>query len=164
MVNAVIGCAQSMAVQKLYIGCTHLKCEGGSLRPSYHEYVCSFHRWKPRFTKKHDFVPFGICQDTVKLLLTFFFKQFEKLDVKDFLGSQALVKNLKKNETQNFKSLWSEGLIHKIWAKFETKVFFCSKGPFDVFLSFKVSMSSLWRTDMEVQTPLNVEIVVSMDF
>ena len=68
-----------------------------------------------------NFANFGsrICEDlvyTVKLLLTFFFKQFEKLDVKDFLGSLALGKNLKKNfdETQNLKFLWSEGLIHKI--------------------------------------------------
>ena len=39
---------------------------GGLFDPLYHELVCLSYRAKTRFTKIHDFVPFGICQDPVK--------------------------------------------------------------------------------------------------
>ena len=48
--------------------------------PPYHISICCYHAVRGRFTKFYDFVPFGICQDPVKLLLTFFTKKFEKLD------------------------------------------------------------------------------------
>ena len=57
---------------------------GGLFDPLYHVSVCRIYRPRTRFTKIHDFVPFGICQDPVKLLLKFFSKNFEILDVKIF--------------------------------------------------------------------------------
>ena len=57
---------------------------GGHYDSLYHESVWCIHMVRGRFPKIHDFAPFAICQDLVKSLLTFFFKKFEKLDVKNF--------------------------------------------------------------------------------
>ena len=80
--------------------------------PLYHGSVCRIYRTRTRFTKIHDFVPFGICQDPVKPLLTFFSRKFEIFDVEIFWGSSSIRKiwkNLKKNffwkKTQNFEIL-----------------------------------------------------------
>ena len=108
---------------------------GGLFDPLYHESICRIYRPRTRFTKIHDFVPFGICQDPVKLLLKFFSKKFEIFDVKIFWGSSSIRKISQKIEKmffeknpQNLKSLWSKGLTHKIWVKSETKIFFRFKG------------------------------------
>ena len=71
---------------------------GGLFDPLYHESVCRIYRPRTRFTKIHDFVPFGICQDPVKLLLKFFSKKFEILDVKIFWGSSSIRKKWKNFE------------------------------------------------------------------
>ena len=63
---------------------------GGLFDPLKHESVSRIYRTRTRFTKFHDFVPFGICQDPVKLLLTFFTKKFEKLDVENLWGSSSI--------------------------------------------------------------------------
>ena len=71
---------------------------GGLFDPLYHECICRIYRPRTRFTKIHDFVPFGICQDPVKLLLKFFSKKFEILDVKIFWGSSSIRKKWKNFE------------------------------------------------------------------
>ena len=48
----------------------------GHIDPDYHESPCCYHIVRAKFTKIHDFVPFDICQDPVRLLLTFIFKKF----------------------------------------------------------------------------------------
>ena len=108
---------------------------GGKLfDPLYHKSLCLIYKTWTRFTKIHDFVPFGICQDSVKPLLTFFSKKFEIFDIKIFWGSSSIRKISQKIEkifwkkTQNLKSLWSKGLTKKIWVKSETKIFFRFKG------------------------------------
>ena len=65
--------------------------------PLYHESVCCTYRTRTRFTIIHDFVPLGICQDLVKLLLTFFPKRIEVLDDKIFWGSLSVRKKFLKN-------------------------------------------------------------------
>ena len=66
---------------------------GGLFDPLYHESVYHIYRTRTRFTKIRDFVPFGICQDPVKQLLTFFFQKILKfLKSKFFWGPQALGK------------------------------------------------------------------------
>ena len=93
---------------------------GGLFDPLYHESVCRIYRTRTRFTKIHDFVPFGICQDPVKPLLRFFSKKFKIFDVEIFWGSSSIRKISKKlknfflKKTQNLKSLWSKGLTHEI--------------------------------------------------
>ena len=52
----------------------------------YHEFVCCIYRPRTRFCKIHDFVPFGIWKDPVKLLLKFFFK----IDIRNILCSWVL--------------------------------------------------------------------------
>ena len=66
---------------------------GGLFDPLYHESVCCIYRTRTRFTKHHDFVPFGICQDPAKLFPTFFSKKFEIFDVEIFWGSSSIGKN-----------------------------------------------------------------------
>ena len=43
----------------------------GHIDPDYHESACYYHIVRAKFTKIRDFVPFDICQDPVRLLLTF---------------------------------------------------------------------------------------------
>ena len=69
---------------------------GGLFDPLYHESVCCIYRTRTRFTKLHDFVPFGICQDPAKLFPTFFSKKFEIFDVEIFWGSLSIRKKWKK--------------------------------------------------------------------
>ena len=76
----------------------------------YHESVCQIYRPSTRFTKIHDFVPFGICQDRVKPLLTFFSRKFEIFDVEIFWGSSS---------------------IRKIWKNFEN-FFFEKNSKFEI--------------------------------
>ena len=76
---------------------------GGLFDPLYHESVYRIYRTRTRFTKIDDFVPFGICQDPVKLLLKFFSKKFEILDVKIFWGSSSIRKKWK-----NFENFFFE--------------------------------------------------------
>ena len=59
---------------------------GGHYGPPYRISISCYRVVRGRFTKFHDFVPFGICQDPVKLLLTFFPKKMEKMDIKNFWG------------------------------------------------------------------------------
>ena len=62
----------------------------GHYGPYYHKSVCCYPMVGGRFPKIHDFVPFAICQDLEKLLLTFFTKKFEKLAIKNFQGSSSI--------------------------------------------------------------------------
>ena len=48
----------------------------GHIDPDYHESACYYHIVRAKFIKIRDFVPFDICQDPVRLLLTFIFKIF----------------------------------------------------------------------------------------
>ena len=89
---------------------------GGLFDPLYHESVCRIYRPRTRFTKIHDFVPFGICQDPVKLLLKFFSKKFEILDVKIFWGSSSIRKKWK-----NFEKFFFEKKP-KIWNPYGQRV------------------------------------------
>ena len=89
---------------------------GGLFDPLYHESVCRIYRPRTRFTKIHDFVPFGICQDPVKLLLKFFSKKFEILDVKIFWGSSSIRKKWK-----NFEKFFFEKKA-KIWNPYGQRV------------------------------------------
>ena len=59
----------------------------GHYGPYFHESVCCYPMVGGRFPKIHDFVPFAICQDLEKSILTFFTKRFEKLAIKNFQGS-----------------------------------------------------------------------------
>ena len=80
----------------------------GHIDPDYHESACHYHIVRAKFTKIHDFVPFDICQDPVRQLLTFFQKFLKNWISKIFWCPQTLGKNEKKkffDETQNFKSL-----------------------------------------------------------
>ena len=112
------------------------------MAPPYHISRGCSRAGRGRFTKFHDFVPFGICQDPVKLLLTFFIKKFEKSDFENFWGSSSFSRKWKKikkiffDETQNLESLWSQDLTHKIWVKSETKNFFFQRGDPLVFFWF----------------------------
>ena len=74
----------------IYLCLTLFYLGGGHYGPPYHISIGCYRAVRGRFTKFHDFVPFGICQDPVKLLLTFFTKKFEKLDVENFWGSSSI--------------------------------------------------------------------------
>ena len=67
-------------------------------------------------------VPFGTCQDPVKLLLTFFSQEFERLDVEYFFwGPRALSENWKNQKmyffgwNTKFEILMVSGSHKKIW-------------------------------------------------
>ena len=115
--------------------------------------------WRTRFTKIHDFVPFGICQDPVKPLLTFFSKKFEIFDVKIFWGSSSIRKISRKNWNFFFwrkNKIWNPYSQRVSRIKFEwnrrQKIFSVSKGgPFGVFLIFRVSMWRHWLTIMDIK-------------
>ena len=69
-----------------------------------------------------------------------------------------------KNETQNFKSLWSKTLKYRIEVISWTTFFI--QRPFGVFLIFKISICRCWWTLMDIYGGshfLSVEIVVSTD-
>ena len=69
---------------------------GGLFDPLYHESVCRIYRPRTRFTRIHDFVPFGICQYPVKLFWTFFSKNFEIFHIDFFGGSLSIKKKWEK--------------------------------------------------------------------
>ena len=66
--------------------------EGGLFDPLHHEFVRCIYRTRTRFTKIHDFVPFSICQDPVKLFLTLFFENLKFLTSKFFAFPLAMSK------------------------------------------------------------------------
>ena len=70
---------------------------GGLFDLLYKESINHNYRTRTRITKIHDFVPFGICQDPVKLFLTFFSKNFEIFDVKTFWWVLEHEKKMEKN-------------------------------------------------------------------
>ena len=70
-------------LQPLILTLFHL---GGLFDPLYHESVSRIYRTRTRFTKFHDFVLFGICQDPAKLFLKFFSKNIKIFDVEFFFG------------------------------------------------------------------------------
>ena len=111
-----------------------------------------------RFPKIHDFVPFAICQDLEKLLLTFFTKKFEKLAIKNFQGSSSIRWKMKKIKKKFFEmklKIWNPYGLRITHTKFEwnqkQNFFSVSKGgPFGVFLIFKVSMWRHWSRIMDI--------------
>ena len=132
---------------------------GGLFDPLYHESVCCIYKTRTRFTKIHDFVPFGICQDPVKLLLKFFSKKFEILDVKIFWGSSSIRKKWKNFEKFFFEKnpkiwiLMVKGSHKKNLSKIGDKIFFSfQRGDPLVFFRFSMSWYTgsdpLWRTEM----------------
>ena len=73
----------------------------GHIDPDYHESTCYYHIVRARFTKILDFVPFDICQDPVRLLLTFTFNKTEDPSVP--YAGQGYVKH--KRISQSFTIL-----------------------------------------------------------
>ena len=66
----------------------------GHIDPDFHESACYYRIVRAMFTKISDFVPFDICQDPVRLLLTIIFQKFLKnWKFKISGGTQALGKN-----------------------------------------------------------------------
>ena len=88
----------------------------GHSGPYYHESVCCYPMVGGRFPKIHDFVPFAICQDLEKLLLTFFTKKFEKLAIKNFQGSSSIRWKMKK-----IKKIFFEMKL-KIWNPYGLRI------------------------------------------
>ena len=131
----------------------------GHYGPYYHESVCCYPMVGGRFPKIHDFVPFAICQDLEKLLLTFFTKKFEKLAIKNFQGSSSIRWKMKKIKKYFFEmklKIWNPYGLRITHTKFESnqrqKFFSVSKGgPFGVFLIFRVSMWRHWLTIMDIK-------------
>ena len=143
-----------VAVSLAQLALTLFHLGGGLFDPLYHESVCRIYRPRTRFTKIHDFVPFGICQDPVKLLLKFFSKKFEILDVKIFLGPSSIRKKWKNFENFFFEKkpkIWNPYGQRVPHIKFEwnrrQKFFSVSKGgPFGVFPIFEVLIHRQWLT------------------
>ena len=127
---------------------------GGLFDPLYHESVSRIYRTRTRFTKFHDFVPFGICQDPAKLFLKFFSKNIKIFDIKIFWGSSSIGKNWKKLKKKIFEKklkFWNPYGLRVSHIKFQQNrrqnFFFVSKGgPFGVFAIFKVSLCIRWST------------------
>ena len=106
----------------------------GHYGPYYHESVCCYPMVGGRFPKIHDFVPFAICQDLEKLLLTFFTKKFEKLAIKNFQGSSSIRWKMKKIKKEFFEmklKIWNPHGLRITHTKFESnqrQFFFRFKG------------------------------------
>ena len=69
----------------------------GHIDPDYHESASYYHIVGDKFTKICDFVPFDICQDPVRLLLTFIFKKFWKIGYLNFFGGPQALGKMGKN-------------------------------------------------------------------
>ena len=118
---------------------------GGHYGPPDHISIGCYRAVRGRFTKFHDFVPFGICQDPVKLLLTFFTKKFEKLDVETFWGSLSIRWKWEKIKKKIFLmklKIWNPYGLRISHIKFEwnrrpKKIFFSKGGTLWYFSDFQ---------------------------
>ena len=126
---------------------------GGHYGPPYHISICCYRAVRGRFTKFHDFVPFGISQDPVKLLLTFFTKKFEKSDVENFWGSSSIRwkwEKIKKFFFMMKLKIWNPNGLRISHIKFEwnrrQKFFFSKGGTLWYFSDFQkiIKGSPLW--------------------
>ena len=75
---------------------------GGPLWPGWPRTAWRFCRDRGRFTKIHDFVPFGTRQMPDKPFLEFFFEEVGKLGVKNFRGSSSIRQKTEKSKKNYF--------------------------------------------------------------
>ena len=102
-----------------------------------------------RFPKIHDFVPFAIYQNLVKLLFTLFSKNLKNWTVKIFGGLRAISEKWKENFKKIVMKLkiWYPYGLRITYTTYEWKwriFFFCFKGP---LVLFWFSKSQCWDFD-----------------